>query len=71
MARILLQGEKHTIELQYGEEGGVFAKCIGTQYAAPDPLEVVYSPCEDHWLAFYRSMDDAMNYAGDHADQLR
>lgn len=70
MAKLLLQGEEHDIELTIDDEdGGVNATCLGMSWN--DLFEVKHDPCEFAWRCRYDDLRDAYEYASDHADTLR
>ena len=62
MARLILRGQVADVELTVEPtEGGVVATCLGHSV----------SPMECTWTETYDSMDDATEYAADHADEGR
>lgn len=64
MARILLQGAKHTAEITIDDEDGqVIVQCLG----APEGAEVAI-PCEEYWIGKFDTLDDATEYAAHHVD---
>lgn len=69
MAKILLHGEMHDIELTINDEGGVDAKCLGMPWN--DVFQVKHLSCPQFWHATYDDMRDAIEYAEDHADEGR
>jgi hypothetical protein len=66
MARVIVSGPHAKVDLTVEPtEGGVIATCVG--HTDSDGWPARASACD--WTATYDTMDDATEYAADHADR--
>ncbi len=64
MAKLRLVGKRVQVQLDRNDEGQVVARCIVHQAA---PGETRRGTCR--WTEIYDDMNDAVEYAADHADR--